>query len=297
MITVRVPATSANLGSGFDACGIALSLYNTVSMEEWDSVDISASDGTDIPQTKENLIFRTAQSVYELCGKKPKGMRIVQTNDIPMARGLGSSSACIAAGILGANALLGMPLCRQDVLDLAAKIEGHPDNVVPALSGGFTASACENGHVYAVKKEIDSELCFAVFIPDFKLLTAKARAVLPDEIKREDAVFNIQRAVLLSAAFCEKRYDLLDSAMRDRIHQPYRIGLIEGGKEIFDAALSAGARSVCISGAGPTILAVVKQDDADDFFKAAQKELCEKSALHHFSLLRLQADQKGAVIL
>ena len=155
MVKVSVPATSANIGSGFDSCGLALSLYNTAAFEEFDGVDITSSDGTFVPSTPGNLIYRTAKEVYALCGRPFHGLRIVQTNPIPMARGLGSSSACIAAGILGANALLGGPLEEKDILTFATKLEGHPDNVAPALLGGFVVSAYDEGHVYSLKKTID----------------------------------------------------------------------------------------------------------------------------------------------
>ena len=137
MIKVTVPATSANIGSGFDSCGLAVGLYNTVAMEEAEAPDISSADGSYVPQGTGNLVYRTAQQLYELCGRPLSGLRLVQTNAIPMARGLGSSSACIAAGLLGANALLGNPLSDGEILTLATKLEGHPDNVAPALLGGF----------------------------------------------------------------------------------------------------------------------------------------------------------------
>ena len=167
MVKVSVPATSANIGSGFDSCGLALSLYNTAAFEEFDGVDITSSDGTFVPSTPGNLIYRTAKEVYALCGRPFHGLRIVQTNPIPMARGLGSSSACIAAGILGANALLGGPLEEKDILTFATKLEGHPDNVAPALLGGFVVSAYDEGHVYSLKKTIAPGITFAAFIPDF----------------------------------------------------------------------------------------------------------------------------------
>lgn len=297
MVTVRVPATSANLGSGFDSCGIALALHNTARMEEWDRIDISASDGTCIPTTEQNLIFRSARAVYELCGKKLCGMRIVQTNAIPMARGLGSSSACIAAGVIGANALLGEPLSRQEVLELAVQLEGHPDNAAPAILGGFVVSACQGRQVITVKKEMGSELCWGAFIPDFPLLTKKARAVLPESVAHADAVFNVQRAALLAAAFCEKRYDLLETAMQDKLHQPYRMRLIAGADEVVQTARESGAAAVCISGAGPTILAAVMRENADAFFCAAQQRLAQSRAMRRFELRRLSADQQGAVVL
>ena len=202
MVKVSVPATSANIGSGFDSCGLALSLYNTAAFEEFDGVDITSSDGTFVPSTPGNLIYRTAKEVYALCGRPFHGLRIVQTNPIPMARGLGSSSACIAAGILGANALLGGPLEEKDILTFATKLEGHPDNVAPALLGGFVVSAYDEGHVYSLKKTIAPGITFAAFIPDFKLLTEKARAALPKMVSHADAVYNLSRAALLATSCC-----------------------------------------------------------------------------------------------
>ena len=145
MIRIQVPATSANLGSGFAALGVALTLYNQVWMAESDTLTITSKDAVEIPTDETNLIFWAARRLYELCGHKLPGMKIVQLNNIPMARGLGSSSACIVAGILGANRMLGSPLGRQDIINLAAEIEGHPDNTPPAIEGGLAASAIEAG--------------------------------------------------------------------------------------------------------------------------------------------------------
>ena len=297
MITVRVPATSANIGSGFDSCGLALSLYNTAAFEEYDGVDITAADGTFVPSTPGNLIYRTAREVYALCGRPFKGLRLVQTNPIPMARGLGSSSACIAAGILGANALLGDVLSREDILTLATKIEGHPDNVAPALLGGFVVSAYDEGRVYSLKKTIASSIVFAAFIPDFKLLTEKARAVLPKTVAHKDAVYNLSRAALLATAFCEERYDFLPAATKDSLHQQYRLPLIEGGEAVFALADGLGALATFISGAGPTILSVVRTADADVFFERAQRALQSDEELAHFSLHRFAADNEGAKLI
>ncbi len=296
MIQVSVPATSANIGSGFDSCGLALSLYNTASFEEFDGIDISASDGSFAPQGPGNLIYHTAAEVYRLCGKPFKGLKIVQTNPIPMARGLGSSSACIAAGILGANALLGKPLSADDVLTLATKIEGHPDNVAPALMGGFVVSAFDEGKVYSLKKTIADSITFAAFIPNFKLLTEKARAALPKQITHKDAVYNLSRAALLATAFCEERYDFLPVATKDSLHQQYRLPLIAGGQELFDMIHSLGALAAFISGAGPTVLAVIDRKDTA-FFDKANTALQQSSALSAFSLHKFNADNTGATVL
>ena len=196
-IKVSVPATSANVGSGFDAVGLAVTLYNTATFEESDKLDISAADGTRIPRGESNLIYRSAKSLFDRVGKRMPPLRIVQTNPIPMARGLGSSSACIIAGLLGANRMLGDVLDTQELLTLATAIEGHPDNVAPALLGGLTTSVFEGGQVYSVKREVDPSLCFAAVVPDYKLLTEAARAALPGQIPHRDAVYNLSRAALL----------------------------------------------------------------------------------------------------
>ena len=294
-IKVSVPATSANVGSGFDALGLAVTLYNTVTFEESDKLDISAADGTRIPRGESNLVYRSARVVYDQLGIPMKGLRITQKNTIPMARGLGSSSACIVAGILGANALLGNKLTRRQMLTLATSIEGHPDNVAPAMLGGFVTSVIDEGQIYSVKKEIDTELAFAAFVPDFRLLTSKARAALPAMVSHKDAVYNLSRAALATAAFCDGNYALLDVATKDVLHQQYRLPLITGGDEVFELAQDLGALAVYISGAGPTIMAVVHKDDTE-FFDRAEAALAADGPLHHFTVHRLLADNVGAVV-
>ena len=233
MVTVTVPATSANVGAGFDSLGLALSMHNVFTFEESRRIEISSLDGTHIPSGPNNLVFRSARAVYDQLGIPLKGLRITQRNDIPMARGLGSSSACIVAGLLGANALLGSPLTQRQMLTLATAIEGHPDNVAPAMLGGFVTSVYDEGLVYTVKKDIDPDLAFAAFVPDFRLLTAKARAALPEMVSHKDAVYNLSRAALATAAFCDGDYALLGVATKDALHQRYRLPLIHGGDEVF----------------------------------------------------------------
>ena len=222
-IKVCPPASVANLGSGFDTMGIALALFNTVEMEEWDTIEVSCTDGSRPVEGEKNLIWRTVREVYRRCGRTLPGLRLVQASPIPQARGLGSSSACIAAGVVGGNRLLGCPLSAQQQLDLATELEGHPDNVVPAMLGGFVTSAVEDGRVYAVKKPVSDGLRFCAFVPDFELLTEKARAALPAQIPHRDAVYNVSRAALMAAAFCEGRPELLRVGAQDRLHQPYRV--------------------------------------------------------------------------
>lgn len=283
------------MGAGFDALGLALSLHNTVTMEEWDKLDIMASDGSLVPTGTSNLIYRSAKAVYEQLGKPIKGLRIRQENPIPMARGLGSSSACIVAGILGANALLGNPLTKRQMLTLATSIEGHPDNVAPAMLGGFVSSVFDEGQVFTARKEINEELAFAAFIPNFKLLTEKARAALPKTVDRRDAVYNLSRAALATAAFCDGDYELLRVATKDALHQQYRLPLIPGGERVFEIAWDLGAYAVYISGAGPTIMAVVHRDNCE-FFEKAEEALLEQPETMAFSLRRMLADNTGAVV-
>ena len=293
MVTVTVPATSANVGAGFDSLGLAVSMHNVFTFEESDRIQISSVDGTHVPAGSNNLVYRSARVVYDQLGIPLKGLRITQRNDIPMARGLGSSSACIVAGIMGANALLGDKLTERQMLTLAPAIEGHPDNVAPAMLGGFVTSVIDEGQVYSVKKDIDPELAFAAFVPDFRLLTSKARAALPAMVSHKDAVYNLSRAALATAAFCEGNYALLGVATKDVLHQKYRLPLIEGGDDVFELAQDLGAQAVYISGAGPTIMAVVHKDDTE-FFTRAEAALAADSPLRHFTVHRLLAANVGA---
>ena len=270
-------------------------MHNVFTFEESDRIQITSVDGTHVPAGSNNLVFRSARVVYDQLGLPLRGLRITQRNDIPMARGLGSSSACIVAGILGANALLGNKLTRRQMLTLATSIEGHPDNVAPAMLGGFVTSVIDEGQVYSVKKNIDPELAFAAFVPDFRLLTSKARAALPQMVSHKDAVYNLSRAALATAAFCEGNYALLGVATKDVLHQQYRLPLIEGGDEVFELAQDLGALAVYISGAGPTIMAVVHKDD-EEFFARAEAALQQPGVLNHFTVHRLLADNTGAVV-
>ena len=291
-IKVSVPATSANIGSGFDALGLAVTLYNTVTFEESEVLDISSADGTRIPRGESNLVYRSAKGLFEKVGKQIPPLKITQTNPIPMARGLGSSSACIIAGLLGANRMLGDVLNTQELLTLATSIEGHPDNVAPALLGGLTSSVFEDGKVYET-------LCFAAIVPDYKLLTEAARAALPKEVSHKDAVYNLSRAALVPAAFCEGRHDLLAIATEDKLHQPYRMPLMPGSKEVFDMARLCGAKAVYVSGAGSTVMAVAEKAEAEKFYSKLEKglELLEGlDGCEAFTLLRLDADNTGATV-
>lgn len=295
MIRIQVPATSANLGSGFDSLGIALTLYNQVWMEESDSIDITCRDDVVVPTDESNLIFWAAKKVYELCGRKLPGLKIIQLNNIPMARGLGSSSACIVAGILGANRLLGSPLSQQDLINLAAEIEGHPDNTTPAIEGGLAASAIEAGRVYSVSVPVSEKIRFVLFIPPFELKTEKARSVLPQQYSREDAVYNLSRSALMVASLFSGRLENLRVAVQDRIHQPYRAGLIENLDTVFRFSYELGSLGTYVSGAGPTIVSLIDADGTEAFEKYAAQRLEEKN-ISGWQIMILDTDSEGARI-
>ena len=295
MIELQIPATSANLGAGFDALGLALSFYNTAEMEENDVLDIKSLDNTAVPEDEKNLIYISAKDLYEVCGKKLKGLTLRQTNAIPMARGLGSSSACIIAGLVGANKMLGEPLTKDDLVDLAAQIEGHPDNTAPALLGGIVTAVFDGRKVHWVKQEVYTRLKFAAIIPDFELKTEKARACLPKEVAHKDAVYNLSRAALFSASLLTGKFENLRTAVDDRLHQPYRMELIPNVKEVFDIAYTHGAYAAYISGAGPTVMAIA--DESNKFFAGKLQFSLENAGLGSWKVHELSIDNEGTKII
>lgn len=294
MIRISIPATSANIGSGFDSLGLALNLYNNIYMEEYDSIDITSLDNTSVPTDKSNLIYATVNHLYDVCGKTLPGLIIKQQNDIPMTRGLGSSSACIVGGLLGANRLLGDPLSVDEIVDMAALLEGHPDNSTPAILGGLVTAVFDGKNVHYVKQEIHSKLKFAAFIPDFELKTEVARASLPSEVSHKEAVFNLSRAALMSVSLYSGNYQNLRIAAEDRLHQPYRIKLIKGAEEVFDLAYSLGAYAVYISGAGPTLMAMI--DENDHYFEMKAIEGLKALKLDGWQLRILSIDNNGTMV-
>ena len=294
MIKIRVPATSANIGPGFDAIGLALDWYNYVTLEEHDGLVIESLDGVAVPTDESNLIYATAKSLYELCGVTFRGLRIGQINNIPFARGLGSSSACVIGGLKGANRLMGNPVSDAELINIAAGIEGHPDNSTPALTGGLVTAVMAGRRVYYVKQEIKNDLQFVALIPDFELKTAKARAVLPAEIPRADGVFNLSRAALMSVSLYSGNYQNLRVAADDRLHQPYRLGLISGGARAMEICYNHGAYAAFISGAGSTIMAIVNAE-LTDFCDCVGREL-QEAALGGWLVRGMQIDNTGTVI-
>jgi homoserine kinase len=266
-ITIRVPATSANLGPGFDSLGLALDLWNeaiiTLAIEY--SVQVSGEGRERLSAGENNLIIRSAHKLAEYVGKRLPPFHLDCVNRIPLSSGLGSSAAAKLTGLLGANALLGKPLLKPEILDLATEMEGHSDNVAPALLGGLVVSTVENGKVLAHKVNLepnsDIPIHITIVLPDFHLSTQRARAALPEQVTLKDAVHNISRAMMVTEALRSGDLDLLGKAMTDTLHQPYRLWLIPGAREAMQAAREAGAAAAAISGAGPSIIAFSSKRD------------------------------------
>lgn len=295
MIKIQIPATSANLGAGFDALGLALNFYNYIQMEECDRIEISSTDDTNIPTDENNLIYKSAKTLYNICGKSLKGLKIIQENNIPMTRGLGSSSACIVGGLVGANTLMGNPLSLDDIVNLSAEIEGHPDNTAPALLGGIVTAVFDGQAVHWVKQEVHTALKFIVIIPDFELSTEKARSALPKEVSHKDAIYNLSRASLFSASLLTGKYENLRTAVDDRLHQPYRLPLIPHANEVFKVAYTLGAYAMYISGAGPSLMAIV--DEKNTFFAGKMRFALDQRNLQNWQVKELSIDNKGTILI
>jgi len=263
-ILVKVPATSANLGPGFDSLGLALDLWNetTITLAIEFSMRVKGEGADKLSTDKNNLIFCAAQKLADLAGRSLPAFHADCANQIPLSSGLGSSAAATLTGLLAANTLLGNPFLREEILGLATEMEGHPDNVAPALTGGLVVSTLAEGKVLAHKITIRTDIHTTVALPDFHLPTQAARAALPEKVLMKDAVHNISRAVLVAEAFRSGDLDLLGKAMTDTLHQPYRLKLIPGAQSAMDAAKEAGASAVALSGAGPSLIAFASKAEA-----------------------------------
>ncbi|MEB3348955.1 MAG: homoserine kinase [Cyanobacteriota bacterium] len=266
-VVVDVPATTANIGPGFDCLGAALDLGNHFQLrciegggERFDLI-IEGTEGTHLRGGPENLVYRSAQRVWKEAGIEPMALEARVQLAVPPARGLGSSATAIVAGLLGANALVGEPLSIEKLLELAIDIEGHPDNVVPSLLGGLCLTARAASHRWRVVRcEWMASVKAVVAIPSIRLSTSEARRAMPRSIPISDAVTNLGALTVLLQGLRTGNGDLIADGLHDRIHEPYRWGLIQGGRAVREAALEAGAWGCVISGAGPTVLALAPED-------------------------------------
>ncbi|NJL90654.1 MAG: homoserine kinase [Coleofasciculaceae cyanobacterium SM2_1_6] len=278
-ITITVPATTANLGAGFDCLGAALSLYNKFTFTRFTRIDpetspkpeatnplkirVTGLEAARVATDSSNLAYQAFCAVYQFLGQPVPGVAIDLELGIPLARGLGSSATALVGGLLGANYLAGQPLSLLEIQNLAIDLEGHPDNVVPALVGGCRLSATrEDGSWEICDVPWLPEIIPVVAVPNFELATAAARAVLPSTYSRSDAIFNVAHLGLLLRGLGTGKEPWLRAALQDRIHQPYRQSLIVGYQEVWKMAIDQGAYGLVISGAGPTLLALTNQEQA-----------------------------------
>lgn len=258
-VTVRVPASTANLGPGFDCLGLALGLYNTVEMNRLPAgsgfvFEIDGEGADKLSADSSNLIVKAAQAVWAKTGNAPTDFSIKANNGVPLGSGMGSSAAAVVGGLVAANALCEGALTRSDLLRLATEIEGHPDNAAAAIFGGLTLVSAVDDELMHASLEVPP-LKVAIALPNVKLSTAEARAALPKQVSLKDAVFNLGRTAFVVQALQKGDFEMLTWAMADKLHQPYRRKLIPGFDEALVAARTAGASAVALSGAGPSAAA------------------------------------------
>lgn len=309
-VTVKVPATSANLGPGFDCLGLALPIYNTITIEETvlpgTGIEINLMSENDVidemifdnvPKDENSIIYKAVEMLYNSIGQEPSELKINVQSQIPITRGLGSSASVVVGGLIAANKLLGSPADTTALLSIATEVEGHPDNVAPAILGGFVlASQEDDGTILTEKLNWPSEWDITVCIPEFELSTNIARSVLPDAVPMTDAVYNAKHLAMLIQAVNKKDERLMSKALQDRLHQPYREKLVPGMKEIMDAFKHEDGIIGCVlSGAGPSMLVISHKYDLDKI-KSTVKDIWESLSIKS-DVRTLKVEENGAEII
>lgn len=309
-VSVRVPATSANLGPGFDCFGLALPIYNTITIEETvlpgsgieiniinDGSDVDNMILDDIPRDENNLAYKAIELFYNSIGQEPSELKINIQSEIPITRGLGSSASVIVGAILAANKLHGFPADETALISIATEVEGHPDNVTPAIVGGLVFSSMENdGSIVYRKLDWPKDWKLTVCVPDFELSTSISRSVIPKEIPLADAVYNLKHSAMLIHAINSHDEELMKLALNDKIHQPYRMKLVPGMVDILEAFKhEQGVLGAVLSGAGPTLL-VISKDYNTEKIKATVKEIWNGFGITS-DVRTLEIEEQGAVIL
>jgi len=307
-VSYKVPATTANLGPGFDCLGMALPLYNIVTIEETvmpsTGIEINVMQDIEneellelnnIPEDKDNLVFKAVETLYNMIGQNPSELKINIKANIPIARGLGSSASVIAGGLLAANELLGFPADTDALLSIATDVEGHPDNVVPAIVGGLVLSSLEDdGSIVYNKLNWPEEWHLTVCIPDFELATNISRSVLPEAVPMQDAIFNARRLAMFVQAINQKDIKLMRTALDDRLHQPYREKLIPGFTEIKEALKHEdNVLGTVISGAGPSIIIISDKFNTEKI-KTTVKDIWNNYNINS-EIKTLDIEQHGAI--
>lgn len=306
-VSVKVPATTANLGPGFDSLGLALPIYNIVTVEETimpgTGIEINIIDETkeqnvlSIPTDENNIVYKAIELLYNSIGQTPSELKITIKTNIPIARGLGSSAAVIVGGLMAANELLGRPADEAALLSIATEIETHPDNITPAVVGGFVVSSLEeDGSVVYSKMNWPKDWNITVCIPDYELSTSIARSVLPAEVPMKDAIYNLKHTAMLVQAVNAHDEKLMKIALNDKLHQPYREKLIPGLKEIKEALKhEENVLGVVISGAGPSVLVISYGNNLDKIRETVSNVWLDLNVKS--KILTLQVEENGACVI
>ncbi len=297
-IKIRVPGSTANCGPGFDVMGIACSIYNELEFkllkDNTVNIDVYGDGAANIPCDERNMVWKCVKLLLDKAKTEYNGAYIKMTNNVPLSRGLGSSATAIVSGLFAANAYLDNKFSLQEIFEMATDIEGHPDNIAPALFGGITVSTHTKQKLEHISFMPDFDLKLVVAIPDFYLPTKKARAVLKQQVSLKDAIFNIGHTSMIVAALCQGKVSALKGAFQDRLHQQYRASLIPGIYDVFKAADDLGALGTTISGAGPTLIAYTLENS--EIIGQAMVEAFAKNNVNATYLV-LDIDDKGAQVI
>ena len=290
-ISIKVPATTANLACGFDVLGMCFNLYNKITFEKLQEQKLIFSKNVEKQyQNEDNLAYISFKYfLKQLNIPFNFGLKIDIKNNVPICRGLGSSSTLILAGVMAGNYLTNSNLSKQELLNIATQIEGHPDNLAPCIYGGLTASVMKNDKVITIHHRPHKSLRFLAFVPDFELSTALSRSVLPKQVELKDAIFNISCVPVLLKGIAEGDEELISQSLDDKLHQPYRRKLIPEYNDVEKILNKNGCKSVCLSGAGPTILAITKDEN---LVKRINEDIAKLK--HNWKILDLKIDFKGA---
>ena len=297
-VKIRVPGSTANCGPAFDVMGMACSIYNELELkllkEDTINIEVYGDGAKNIPCNSNNMVYQCIKLLVDKAKADYKGVHIKMTNNVPLSRGLGSSATAIVAGLYAANICLDNKFSNQDIFEMATEIEGHPDNVAPALFGGITVSTHTKHKLEYVSFMPNFDLKMIVAIPDFYLPTKKARAVLKQQVSLKDAIFNIGHTAMIIAGICQGKVEALKGAFQDKLHQDYRASLIPGMYDVFKAADDNGALGTTISGAGPTLIAY-SVENYEEIGKAMVGAFAKNNI--HARYLVLDIDSEGAKII
>lgn len=292
-VKVRVPATTANIGPGFDCLGCALSLYARFECEKT-GAGLTITGCPEQYRNEDNLFVRAYRYTERMIGAEAASLKVHIETDVPVSRGLGSSATLLAGGAMAANALNGMPLSREEIAAICSTLEGHPDNTSPAVFGGMCVSFMKDGAPCTEKISVAKNVGFVALIPNFETRTEDMRAALPPQVSRADAVFNISRIAVLLRAFERGDMERISIALEDRIHEPYRRPLIHEFNRAETAAKQAGCPAFCISGSGSTLLGIADAGSMAEIVPGIQRAL--KDSSYDWKILPLTIDLEGALV-